>query len=45
MLYRYKIEQIFIEPDMMTFLKLQRLRWAGHVVGLEKDNPAKKLTS
>jgi hypothetical protein len=45
MLYSYKIEQLFIEPDMMTFLKLQRLRWAGHIVGLEKDNPDKKLTS
>jgi hypothetical protein len=28
----------------ITFLKTQRLRLAGRVVGMEEDNPVKKLT-
>lgn len=29
---------------MVTFLKIQKLRWVGLVVRMEKDNPVKKLT-
>jgi hypothetical protein len=43
-LYNYEIDQVFNEPDVVTFLKRQRLRWAGHIVRTEEDNPVKKLT-
>jgi hypothetical protein len=29
--------------DVVTSLKIQRLRWVGHVVRIE-DNPVRKLT-
>jgi hypothetical protein len=44
MLYNYKIDQLFSESDVVTSLKIQRLRWAGHVFRMEEDNPVKKLT-
>jgi hypothetical protein len=27
--------------DFMKFIKLDRLRWAGHVIGMEESDPAK----
>jgi hypothetical protein len=44
MLYDYEIDQLFSKPDVVTFLKTQRLRWAGHVAGMEEQNPVKKVT-
>jgi hypothetical protein len=44
MLYSYEIDQLFSEPNVVTFLKTQRQRWARHIVGMKEDNPAKKLT-
>jgi hypothetical protein len=41
MLYNYEIDQLFSEPDVVTLLKIQRLRRAGHVVRMEEDNPVK----
>jgi hypothetical protein len=42
-LCNYEIDQVFNEPDVVTLLKRQRLRWAGHIVRTEEDNPVKKL--
>jgi hypothetical protein len=44
MLYDYEIDLLFSKPDVVTFLKTQSLRWAGHVAGMEEENPVKKLT-
>jgi hypothetical protein len=29
--------------DIVTFIKLGRLRWAGHVIRMEGDRPAKRI--
>jgi hypothetical protein len=36
MLYNYETDQLFSEPYVVTFLKIQRLRWARHVVRMVK---------
>jgi hypothetical protein len=43
MLYNYETDQLFSESHVVTVLKTQKLRWAGHVVRIE-DNTDKKVT-
>jgi hypothetical protein len=28
---------------MITFIQLGRLRWAGHIIRMEEDRPAKRI--
>jgi hypothetical protein len=31
------------KEDIITFIKHERLRWAGHIIRMEADRPAKRL--
>ena len=34
---------MFKECNIVTYIKLNRLRWAGHVIRLEEQNPAGRV--
>ena len=34
----------FSDVDIVKHIKISRLRWAGHIIRMEEDNPARKLT-
>ena len=34
----------FTECDIVKYIKIARLHWAGHINRMEEDNPTKKLT-
>ena len=34
---------MYKECNMVTYIKLSRLRWAGHVIRLEEQNPARRV--
>jgi len=34
---------LYKESDIVTYNKINRLRWAGHVIRLEEQRPARKV--
>jgi hypothetical protein len=34
---------LYKESDIATYIKINRLRWAGHVIRLEEQNPARRV--
>jgi hypothetical protein len=34
---------LYKENDIVTYIKINRLRWAGHVIRLEEQNPARRV--
>ncbi|GFX45342.1 hypothetical protein TNCV_1026021 [Trichonephila clavipes] len=32
-----EFSKIYEQPDIVTFIKLQRLKWAGHLVRMNED--------
>jgi hypothetical protein len=34
---------LYKESDIVTYIKINRLRWAGHVIRLEEQNPARRV--
>ena len=34
---------MYKESDIVTYIKISRLRWAGHVIRLEEQNPARRV--
>jgi hypothetical protein len=42
LLQNSEIYNLCNEYDAVNFIKLVRLRWAGHVMGMEKREPAQK---
>lgn len=38
--YNYELHELFGEPNITSFIKMGRLRWAGHVIRLEDSRPA-----
>jgi hypothetical protein len=34
---------LYKEEDISTFIKLGRLRWSRHVIGMEEERPAKRI--
>ncbi|CAG9832524.1 unnamed protein product [Diabrotica balteata] len=43
--YNFEFYQLFDEPDVITFIKTQRLRWAEHIIRMPENTIAKKLTT
>ncbi|KAI4463710.1 hypothetical protein MML48_4g00012645 [Holotrichia oblita] len=41
--YNFEIYQQFKEPPILQFVKLQRLRWAGHVVRIEEHRMERRV--
>ena len=42
--YNHEIYNIYGEPDVITDIKIGRLRWAGHVVRMDDATQPKRLT-
>jgi hypothetical protein len=38
-----ELYDLYKEQDLITFIKLGRLRWAGHLTRREDDIPAKRI--
>jgi hypothetical protein len=34
---------LYKESDIVTYIKINRLRWAGHVIRLEEQSPARRV--
>jgi hypothetical protein len=34
---------LYKDSDIITYIKINRLSWAGHVIRLEEQNPARRL--
>jgi hypothetical protein len=43
MRYNKELYELYKDVDLVTFIKLKRLQWAGHVQGLPLDRISKKL--
>jgi hypothetical protein len=41
--YNNEIYTLYKESDTVTYIKINRLRWAGHVIRLEEQRPASRV--
>jgi hypothetical protein len=41
--YKYELNETFNEPNTVTYIKVKRLAWAGHLVCLNNDRTIKKI--
>jgi len=39
----YELYETFNEPNIVTYIKVKRLAWAGHLVRINKDRMLKKI--
>jgi hypothetical protein len=42
--YNEELHRLYDETDLVTTIRITRLRWAGHIVRTEDDLPCKKIT-
>jgi len=40
--YNHELYTLYKDSDIVTYIKVNRLRWAGHVIRLEEQSPAKE---
>ena len=41
--YNVELYTLYKDNDIITYIKISRLRWAGHIIRLEDQNPARSL--
>jgi hypothetical protein len=41
--YNNELYTLYKESDLVTYIKINRLIWAGHAIRLEEQNPAKRV--
>jgi hypothetical protein len=41
--YSYELYEIFNEPNIVNYIKVKRLAWAGHLVRMNNDKTPKKI--
>jgi hypothetical protein len=41
--YNNKLYTLYKDSDIITYIKINHLRWAGHVIKLEEQNRARKV--
>ena len=41
--YNYELYGIFNEPNIVNYIKVKRLAWAGHLVRMNNDRTVKKI--
>jgi hypothetical protein len=41
--YNNKLYTLYKESDIITYIRINCLRWAGHVIRLEEKNPARRV--
>ena len=39
----YELYEIFNEPNIVNYIKVKRLAWAGHLVRMNSDRTIKKI--
>jgi hypothetical protein len=39
----YELYEIFNEPNIVNYIKVKRLAWAGHLVHMNSDRTLKKI--
>ena len=42
--YNEELYCLYDETDLVTTIKITRLRWAGHIVRMQDNTPCKKIT-
>jgi len=42
--YNEELCRLYDETDLVTTVRITRLRWAGHIVGMQDNLPYKKIT-
>jgi hypothetical protein len=42
--YNEELYRLYDEIDLVTAIRISRLRWAGHIVRMEDNLPCKKIT-
>ena len=42
--YNEELYRLYDEADLVTTIKITRLRWAGHVMRMQDNLPCKKIT-
>jgi hypothetical protein len=43
--YNEEVYRLYDETDLVTTIRITRLRWAGHIVRMQDNLPCKKITS
>ena len=43
--YNYELYDLFNEPNIVNYIKIKRIAWAGHLMGMNKDRTLKKFSS
>jgi hypothetical protein len=41
--YNNELYTLYKENDIVTYITINRLRWAGHVIRLEEQSPARRV--
>jgi hypothetical protein len=41
--YKFELYEIFNEPNIVNYIKVKRLAWAGHLVRMNDDRTLKKI--
>jgi hypothetical protein len=41
--HNYELYETFNEPNIVTYIKVKRLVWAGHLVHMNNDRTLKKI--
>jgi hypothetical protein len=41
--YNDELYTLYKENDIVTYIKINRLRWAGHVIRLEEQSPTRRV--
>jgi len=42
-IYSDELYILYKENDIVTYIKINRLRWTGHVIQMEEKNPARRV--
>jgi hypothetical protein len=42
--YNEELYRLYDETDVVTTIKITRVRWAGHIVRMQDNVPCKKIT-
>jgi hypothetical protein len=41
--YNYELYKLFNEPNIIRYIKIKRLEWAGHLIGTSENRIIKKI--
>jgi hypothetical protein len=42
--YNHELYEFFNEPEIVKYIKINRLGWAGHVIRMDNNRTVKKVT-